>query len=827
MFNSNKKKRILLAFAFFSGFAALIYEIIWLREIHLIFGVSSYSLATVFSTFLLGLVLGSYFGGKYIESRSSLKSVAKSYAFVEFGIAFFALLVPLMIFSVTPILTFFHNLNLELFSFNLVKFVLSAFILIIPATFIGTTFPIIVRLYAEKRSEIKEGVSMLYFANTFGGVLGVLSAGFFLIRFFGMNFSLGFAVFLNLGISFFALRMSKRYSNLPLEKETNEIKEKFSGKINLLLVLFFVSGLTALAYEVIWGRLLVLYFFGTVYATSVLLATFLLGIAGGSWIYSKYFRRASLVNFAYLELAVSFFAMLGLLVYFFFPENLVEGFATSLSVLFLLSAVMVLIPGICFGIIFPLVSDYVLHRRKSIGFTMGKLYSINTLGAIFGAFVAGFFLIPFIGIKISFIFLSLLGVFIALIILFISNHSSLFSYVFVGFTVLFIFTTAFVIPSQFFGSTFKSDVNISYYEEGLSATVSVVQNFDDGEEFSRIYVDGQEVAASTPIMSLDSKILAHLPLLLHKNPQNALTVGFGSGGTSYSMLTYDLEEVDVVEIEENVIKAQEFFKELSYDVLKNPKLNIITDDARSYISLTDKKYDVISTDCTNLRYGSNSNLYTEEYFAILKSRLNSEGIVSVWVPVLGVREEEQKILMNTFRQVFPHMSVWYMYNKLSHYFVYIGTESELDIDFSKFEKKFDKLEIKEDLEKVGITKYNLLNGLFLDEVAVNEYVSESKIHTDNNPVLEFPKLTPIEKSDYGKNMLSVYGRKVDPLPYISGFVDEFQEEKFLENFKYEQEKVARNLILGHSAMFKEDYNNAAIYYSQAIENSDYLEKVDV
>lgn len=824
----NDRKKILLMFAFLSGFAALVYEIIWLRKIHLIFGVSSYSLATVFSTFLLGLVLGSYFGGKYIERRSSLKSIAKSYAFVELGIAIFALLVPLMIFSITPVLIFFHNLNLGLFSFNLIKFVLSASILLIPATFIGTTFPIIMRLYTEKRSEIKEGVSMLYFANTFGGVLGVLSAGFLLIKFFGMNFSLGIAVFLNLGISFFAFRLSKKYSSSTLEIKSKDIKEKYSGKINLLLVLFFVSGFTALAYEVIWGRLLVLYFFGTVYATSILLATFLLGIAGGSWIYLRYFRKPTLVKFAYLELTVSLFAMIGLSSYFFFPENLVAGFSTSLFSLVLLSSIMVLIPGICFGIIFPLVSDYILHRTNSIGFTMGKIYSINTLGAIFGAFAAGFFLIPFIGLKTSLVFLSLLGVGIALIVLFIFNRATTINYIFVGFSILIIFLLAFSIPSQFLGSSsFKEDVQISYYEEGLSATVSVAENFDKGEKFFRIYVDGQEVAANTPVMSLDSKILAHLPLLLHKNPKNALTVGFGSGGTSHSMLTHDLDEVDVVEIEENVVKAQEFFTDLNENVLENNNLNVILDDARAYLSLTDKKYDVISTDCTNLRYGSNSNLYTKEYFEILKSRLNSDGIVSVWVPVSDVREDEQKILMNTFRQVFPNMSVWYMYNKLSHYFVYIGTEKDLNIDFNKFEERFEKIEVKEDLEKVGITKYNLLNGLFLNRRAVEDYVSESKVHTDNEPILEFPDLKPIEKFVYGKNMISVYERKINPLLHISGFIDESQEREFLENFKYEQEKVARNLILGHSAMFKEDYNNAAIYYSQAVKNSDYLERVDI
>ena len=341
-------------------------------------------------------------------------------------------------------------------------------------------------------------------------------------------------------------------------------------------------------------------------------------------------------------------------------------------------------------------------------------------------------------------------------------------------------------------------------------------------------MDNQEVAANTPVLSLDSKILAHLPLLLHEDPKTALTVGFGSGGTSYSMLRHDLESVDAVEIEEKVIEASGYFDSLNHGILENNKLNIILDDARSYLLLTDKKYDVISTDVTNIKYNNNANLYTKEYFEIIKSRLNSKGVVAVWVPIRDINGEGQKILMNTFREVFPHMSVWYMYNKLSHYFVYIGMEEELEIDYGIFIERFNREEVRKDLEEVGVTQYNFLNALFLDEDTVLDYVSGSGIHSDNNPILEFPDLVVSEDSfTFGENVISIYKRKIDPRRYISGFDNSLQKRDFLEGFEYEQEEVAWPLIAGHTAILRGDNNNAAIFYKKAIENSNYLEAVDI
>src|SRR3989344_5382836 len=819
-----ERKKYLILFSFLSGFAALVYEIVWFRKLHLVFGVSSLALATVLSSFFFGIAMGSFLGGKYINEHTSVRKTAKSYAFVELLIAVSVLIVPFALDYVKPILVYFFNIGISDFSFYMIRFLLSFLILALPSIFIGATFPILLRLYVEERNETKKGVSLLYLFNTLGGFFGVIAAGFFLIKFFGMNAALGIAMFLNLTISFFAFKYGKKYNKKVIE---NKEVLYYSEGNKILLLLFFLSGFSALAYEIVWGRLLVLQFFGTIYSTSILIALFLLGIAIGSLLYHKFFNAAKLSHFVVLEIIVSVYAIIGLFIYGILVKQELLSFENDILKLILFAGVIVFIPCSIFGIIFPLISNYILKMSKDLGKSMGVLYSINTIGGIFGAFFAGFIFIPFFGLKNSILVLSFMSFAIAIGALYISDvkiKKYLFKLVLIFIIILFVSMS---VPSEYGLDELKDGVSMPYYDEGRSAAVSVIEDNRTEKTFYRLYIDNQEVAADTPVLALDSKILAHLPLLMHENPKKVLTVGFGSGGTSYSMLLHDLDRVDAVEIEEKVIEASKFFKSLNHDVLKDKRLNIIIDDARSYLELTEEKYDVISTDVTNIRYYSNSNLYTKEYFELIKKRLNEEGVVSVWVPVSEISEEDQKILMNTFKEVFPHMSVWYMYHKLSHYLVYIGSEKELSINYSNFERRFAQKNVKNDLEEVSVTQYNLLNALFLDSGGVKEYVKGSEIHTDDKPLLEFPDLKDDGVYNFGVNIMAIYERKIDPLPYISGFESEAQKEKFVEEFRYEQVKVADNIIAGHTALLQSDGQSAALFYSRAIANADYLEKIDI
>src|SRR5262249_37775225 len=152
---------------------------------------------------------------------------------------------------------------------------------------------------------------------------------------------------------------------------------------------------------------------------------------------------------------------------------------------------------------------------------------------------------------------------------------------------------------------------------------------------------------------IDQKMLAHLPLLLHPRPRRALTVGFGSGGTSYSMTLHGID-VDCVEIERAVPAAAGHFTSENHGVLSHPRFHLIIDDARSWLRVAPVRYDAIVTDCTNIQYKSNGDLYTVDYFRLMKDRLTPQGVAAAWVPANGIEGADLKTLLRSFREVFPH-----------------------------------------------------------------------------------------------------------------------------------------------------------------------------
>jgi spermidine synthase len=204
-------KKLLLVMAFLSGFAALLYEIVWFGEMHLVFGVSSFALSTVLSVFFFGLVVGSYFGGRFVDRVLSRRKLFFVYAGVEILIAAFAFLVLFLLDLILPGLRVFYQIGLGFFGFSLMRFFAVVIVLIIPASLIGMTFPLLMKLYVRDRAEIRDAVGGIYFANTFGGVFGVLLTGIFFIKFFGVYGSLWIGVFANLIVALAAFFVGFRF----------------------------------------------------------------------------------------------------------------------------------------------------------------------------------------------------------------------------------------------------------------------------------------------------------------------------------------------------------------------------------------------------------------------------------------------------------------------------------------------------------------------------------------------------------------------------------------------------------------------------------------
>jgi spermidine synthase len=311
-------------------------------------------------------------------------------------------------------------------------------------------------------------------------------------------------------------------------------------------------------------------------------------------------------------------------------------------------------------------------------------------------------------------------------------------------------------------------------------------------------------------MEIDSKLLAHIPLLVHPHPQTALTVGFGAGGTSFSMLEHGLERVDVVEIEPAVVAANQFFLDLNFDVIHNPRLRVILEDARNYLLLTKTRYDVISTDVTNIRYRSNSSLYTREYFALLQSRLAPGGVAAAWIPLSELTERDLQTLLHTFQDVFPHTTLWYSQSKMDHFAVLVGTSEPLTLDFAALQPRVRR--VLPDLSRVhAYNAYVVINMLMLDEAGVRAASSAAPVHRDLRPVLDFTAPSDIPRDVWYRNLRQVTTLRTTPERYVTHASP--RERAFIRDY----DEVARTLLDGHLSILQGHTADGERFYRYAFD----------
>jgi spermidine synthase len=317
--------------------------------------------------------------------------------------------------------------------------------------------------------------------------------------------------------------------------------------------------------------------------------------------------------------------------------------------------------------------------------------------------------------------------------------------------------------------------DVIYYAEGLSGTVTAVERGD----YRGLFVDGQNVSGTDIVLLADSKMLAHIPLLLAREPESSLTVGYGTGTTSGSMLLYDVD-VHAVEIEEKIIEAAPLFSKVNYESYANPDLEIVMDDARNYIATTDKKFSVIVTDVTNLKYKRNPYLYTREYFEIMRDALSEDGVAAAWLPVGGLSFDDLRTLIATFDNVFPHTTVWFFTQFPTHFIVLVGTPETTQVNVEELEAKM--LKVEPDLRSLAIDNvYELASMLLLGESDVDSLVDDAPIHTDNRPILEYSDMDLYNVVDVAPNLgrLIEYQQE-DLLAYFVG--NEHQLTELEEHF---------------------------------------------
>ncbi|MEE9216631.1 MAG: fused MFS/spermidine synthase [Anaerolineales bacterium] len=803
-------KSVLLAVLgcfFLSGMAGLIYQVVWTRRLTLVFGTTLHSVSAVVAVFMGGLALGSLIFGRMADRA---KKPLLMFALLELAIGLYALLTPALIGQISSLQISLAQRNPGVLELGWLTIVLVSIVLLVPTILMGGTLPVMVKFISRSRTVIGNRVAQLNSLNTLGGAVGALLAGYVLIALLGISGTIYGAALINIAVGIVALSLQRKYGEDEqtwIERKIDPPKSKAEGGMQrrrtpfepsanrpylqiILLVGMGLSGFATLSLEISWTRVLIMVLGGSVYAFSTILTGFLLGIALGSLIATKFLHRGGtpwrLLAIVELLLFASVM-MISLLMeqlpfWYLDAYRLSEGSFWAMQGLGLaLVMVVILVPTTLMGTTFPIAAKAYAADLNQLGWSIGVLYFANTAGAVIGPLVTGFLLIPWVGLQTSILIAGLLFLAVGVTFL-ITDPRSRPSWKTVAMGIAaaglvvgiaiprwnpqIMGSGVYVYADEFLEEDDPSLVRekmvareLLFYREGLTATVAVSRSDDN----LSLQINGK-TDASTVIDADTELILGHLPMLLHSNPQRVLVVGLGSGMTLGAVELYPIDSVEAVEIEAAVVEAAGYFSEANHQALDDPRLHLVVDDARHYVLTSQNEYDVITAEPSNPWITGVSNLFTREQYEAYREKLTPGGIMFQWAHIYNMSEQDLRTLIATFQTVFPHTTLW-QDNFLRDIFL-VGTQQPLKIDFERLVDQMGRPEIRDDLARVGLDDpTKLLSHFFMDESSVAAFSEGAVLHTDNRPILEFsaPKNLFANTVSTNLEVLENYSSSIEPL----------------------------------------------------------------
>ncbi|MFW6137541.1 MAG: fused MFS/spermidine synthase [Spirochaetota bacterium] len=776
-----------------SGAAALIYEVVWVRQFTHLLGASSYAVTIILAAFMAGLCLGALIIGKKSD-RCDEKRLFKTYVIIEVGIGVFALMLPIFLELAKSIyVSFYQVYSPGILIFNGFKLGIAFLLLVFPTVLIGATLPVMSRYIIRVKDRISVTVSRLYALNTIGGVLGAICAGYFFIPALGVRLTTQVAVGLNFFVagSFYfinAVVISRKNRVYQTHVHINEADPASTPIQKSILAAFCISGIAAMFYEVAWTRTLSMILGTTTYAFTTMLATFLVGIALGSAVYNlipRSFSRVSL--FVLLQLVVAFSVLFTIplfeklpFMYLYLHRRWMNSWMDMQFMRFVMAALIMLVPTLALGTLLPTISSIFIEKTGHLGRRLGKAYSLNTLGNVMGAAAGGLILVPLIGMQKTIMvgaILNLAGG--ALILLFRKTTSplrrslevacagagALFLIIVIGpWDSKIINSGVYVYASRYqkmldeYNKISKKKESIPqatnskllevamrqyrllYYDAGVASTVAVMQR-DDGVKF--LTIDGKTDASTGSKSDMRTQVMiGQLPMLFHENPDKVLVVGLGSGVTAGSVLTHDIRVVDCAEISPSVIEASRYFSDVNHNALDDPRMKIIPKDARNMLLTSEKMYDVVVSQPSNPWISGESELFSLEWYQQVSKHLYRNGLFLQWVPTYYISKQDLKIIINTLRSVFPHLTVWSS-GSLGDLIFIAKKNSRLRIDLPALMEKLKNRKIRNDILRVGLDPSSLILDLFvMDEQDLTGYLYKGNgrpipKNTDDRLITEF------------------------------------------------------------------------------------------
>ena len=753
----------------FSGATGLIYEVLWARMLGLVFGATTLAVSTVLAAFMGGLALGSALAGKLAPR---IKKPLSTYGWMEIGIAIYALLVPFLFRWIDHVyVLIWQQLQPGYFAFSLWRFVLSGLVLLVPTTLMGATLPVLSAALVRSSHRDSNSVTRLYACNLAGAILGTLAAGFVLLPTLGVRTTIAVAAAINVVVGIIAIFLQRRTQpSLVPEQTLLEVDESSAVVASGAFWAFaaLASGFVTISTQVSWTRILTMIIGSSTYAFSIVVALFLIGLAGGAWFVARKDRSHNLRSIILMvEVITAVCLLLSLFVLNKIPALLINlglRFQTSswpglLSLQILSATLLILVPALLMGMVMPLVLVWAGSEPTKAVARVGRSYAINTVGAIAGAFITGFILIP----KTSTRFTLLLAATLCLVVAGVAyrpagttRDPALKRSLAIGLTpilaiLLFIIAPPMNLADLSIGAydslvrvlaqtregTTQSDPGqgtheLLMYQEGPTATVSVRRD----QNTVSMAINGR-TNASDSIYDMPTQVmLGQLPLLVAPKIDTGLIIGYATGVTVGAMLQSPVQSVTCVELEPGTIDGSSFFNHINNRPLDDPRTNLIIDDARTFLRVTPNRYDMIVSEPSHPWVPGVANLFTQEFFELGRARLNDEGIWVQWVQIYQLSTESLRSVLATYHKVFPHVLVFRVggLNKGKDLLL-IGSNRPLNLD--RLPERLTDQRMLTELGRVDLKTEADIRGWFVcDETKLGPAVAGARINTDDNMHIE-------------------------------------------------------------------------------------------
>ncbi len=661
---------------FLSGFTGLVLQVLWMRELSLLFGSTAHAAAATLAAFFLGLAAGSaYWGRRSCQVARPLRA----YGLLEAGVAVGALAYFFLLDAFHAYYGILYT-RLALVQPELllaIKLLLSVLLLSPAAFFMGGTLPVLSAWLVRHPSALGRRVPLLYGVNTAGAALGTLCAAFLLPRLLGYDLTYAFAVALAALVACAAWWIGGRGPDRtlgakelgPNDSAHRAVRASAPISASWLHALAFLSGFVTLGLEVLWTRMFAQVLQNSVYSYATILIIFLLALAAGSFLAAWIARlRAPTVAILWLLLVGS--ALLVALtpqLFYRITDGLTylgtgEDWGDYLRTLFATAALVLAAPTLILGMLFPYLWKVAESGAESAGETVGRLLALNTVGAIMGSLAAGFLLLEWLGLWRAIQLMA--GLYLAAAILLPKleatdtggaawpARSLSFAPVLI-FVLLISALDASRLPVVRIDPVRRAESLIEVWE-GSSATVAVVRRGED----LRIKVDNYYTLGSTRSRALEQR-QAHFPLLMHPDPRAVFFLGMGTGITAGASLAHSVERVQVAELlGDAILASRRYFRHYTQGLFDDSRVRIIEEDGRHHLSATDETYDVIVGDLFIPWKAGNGGLFSLEHFRNVSERLAEGGLFAQWIPLYQVSEWEFGIIARTFTEVFPDVTLW-------------------------------------------------------------------------------------------------------------------------------------------------------------------------